>query len=159
MGIGFATPSKMAEWIISKLRQDGKVIRGWIGITIKPAPFPKQGILISRIVENSPAQQAGIKAGDIITKFNTLPLTGATNLSRIIAESTAGEIINFEIIRDGNILNIQVHAATMPDSDTTPQPQQPKPEKDPSDINSETPTLPSPSLESKIGRASCRERV
>lgn len=118
MGIGFATPSKMAEWVISQLQKDGKVTRGWIGISIKPAQQPNSGILISKINEGSPAQQAGLMAGDVITKFNTLPITGATNLSRIIAESAVGEMLQFEILRNGQILNIKVQAQEMPEEET-----------------------------------------
>ena len=115
MGIGFATPSKMAEWVISQLRNHGKVTRGWIGISIKPAPHPYQGILVSRITKDSPAEKAGFAAGDIITKFNTSPISSATNLSRIIAESRLGELLNFEILRNDQIMTIQVSAAEMPE--------------------------------------------
>lgn len=118
MGIGFATPSKMAEWVISQLKRDGKVTRGWIGISIQPAPQPNTGILVSRITENSPAQQAGFIAGDIITKFNTMPITQTTNLSRIIAESAVDELLNFEINRGGEIINIKVRATEMPEEET-----------------------------------------
>ncbi len=115
MGIGFATPSKMAQWVINQLRRNGKVTRGWIGISIKPALNAEDGILVTRITENSPAQKAGFMAGDIIHKFNTIPITSATNLSRIIAESAVDELLNFEIIRNGNTENIQVRAAEMPE--------------------------------------------
>ena len=115
MGIGFATPSKMAQWVINQLRRNGKVTRGWIGISIKPALNAEDGILVTRITENSPAQKAGFMAGDIIHKFNTIPITSATNLSRIIAESAVDELLNFEIIRNGNTKNIQVRAAEMPE--------------------------------------------
>lgn len=120
MGIGFATPSKMAEWVISQLRNNGKVTRGWIGISIKPAPHPYQGILVSRITKDSPAEKAGFSAGDIITKFNTMPITSATNLSRIIAESRLGELLNFEISRNDQIMTLQVAATEMPEEKTTP---------------------------------------
>ena len=119
MGIGFATPSKMAEWVISQLRSQGKVVRGWIGISIKPAPHPYQGILVSRITEGSPAEKSGLTAGDIITKFNTMPITSATNLSRIIAESRLGELLNFEILRNGQIITLQIAAAEMPEEKTS----------------------------------------
>ena len=115
MGIGFATPTKMAQWVINQLRRNGKVTRGWIGISIKPALNAEDGILVTRITENSPAQKAGFMAGDIIHKFNTIPITSATNLSRIIAESAVDELLNFEIIRNGNTENIQVRAAEMPE--------------------------------------------
>ena len=116
MGIGFATPAKMAQWVISQLRRDGKVTRGWIGVSIQPNPLQEDGILVSRITEGSPAQKAGILAGDIISKFNKMPVTGVTNLSRIIAESAVGETLNFEILRNGEVLNIKVKAQKMPDN-------------------------------------------
>ena len=116
MGIGFATPAKMAQWVISQLRRDGKVTRGWIGVSIQPNPLQEEGILVTRITEGSPAQKAGIAAGDIISKFNTIPVTGVTNLSRIIAESAVGETLNFEIIRNGEVLNIKVQAQKMPEA-------------------------------------------
>jgi len=116
MGIGFATPSKMAQWVINQLRKDGKVTRGWIGISIQPNPLQTKGILVSRVSDNSPARQAGILPGDIISKFNNLPLNSATNLSRIIAESAIGEILNLEIIRNEQTLNIKVVAEKMPDN-------------------------------------------
>jgi len=120
MGVGFATPSKMAQWVISQLRKEGKVTRGWIGISIKPNPLQTNGILVSQVTDKSPAQQAGILPGDIINKFNNIPLTGATNLSRIIAESAIGEILNLEIIRNNKIINVKVIAEKMPE-DTSPQ--------------------------------------
>lgn len=124
MGIGFATPSKMAQWVAHQLRQNGKVIRGWIGISIQPDPLQTQGIPVSRITDNSPAQKAGILAGDIISKFNNIPITSATNLSRIIAESAIGEVLNLEIIRNNQTLNIKVTAETMPEEIAETKPKQ-----------------------------------
>ena len=121
MGVGFATPSKMAQWVIDQLRRDGKVTRGWIGISIQPNPLQTNGILVSRVTDNSPAQQAGITPGDIISKFNNIPLNNATNLSRIIAESAIGEILNLEIIRNNQNINIKVVAEKMPDEIASPQ--------------------------------------
>ena len=106
----------MAQWVINQLRKDGKVTRGWIGISIQPNPLQTKGILVSRVSDNSPARQAGILPGDIISKFNNLPLNSATNLSRIIAESAIGEILNLEIIRNEQTLNIKVVAEKMPDN-------------------------------------------
>lgn len=112
MGIGFATPSKMTQWVINQLRLNGKVIRGWIGISIQPI---QDGLVITRITEDSPAQKAGLQAGDIIKKFNATPLTSATNLSRMIAESAVDEPLNFEILRQGETSTIQVRAVAMPE--------------------------------------------
>ena len=126
MGVGFATPAKMAQWVISQLRRDGSVTRGWIGISIRPDSNRPDGIVVSRVAENSPAAQAGILPGDIISKFNKMPITSATNLSRIIAESAVGEILNLEIIRNDAVSTIRVAAQKMPEE----QPVAPYPEPD-----------------------------
>ncbi len=118
MGVGFATPSKLAQWVIGQLRHNGKVIRGWIGIAIQPNPLQKNGILVSRITEGSPADRAGLKAGDIISKFNKMPINNATNLSRIIAESAVGEMINLEIIRNDKPMQIRLKVEEMPEQKT-----------------------------------------
>lgn len=135
MGIGFATPSKMAEWVISQLIKEGKVTRGWIGISIKPAHHPDQGILVSRVNDNSPAQKSGFNAGDIITKFNNSPVTSTTNLSRIIAESAIGETLNFEIIRDSKTINLKVTTIEMPEENNTNITNQPPSQISTSDKN------------------------
>ena len=140
MGVGFAMPSKMAQWVINQLRQKGKVTRGWIGISIQPAAQPDKGILISRITENSPAQKAGLQAGDIISKFNTIPLSSATNLSRIIAESAIDELLNFEILRNNETLNIQVRAAEMPEDIDKPQNKEANPQQHEETGNEEAPS-------------------
>lgn len=115
MGVGFATPSKLAQWVIGQLRHNGKVTRGWIGIAIQPNPLQKNGIPVSRITEGSPAEKAGLKAGDIISKFNKMPVDSATNLSRIIAESAVGELINLEIIRNDKPMQVRLKVEEMPE--------------------------------------------
>lgn len=128
MGIGFATPAKMAQWVVSQLRRDGTVTRGWIGISIRPDPQQPKGIVVSRVTEGSPAWQAGIIPGDIISKFNKMPITSATNLSRIIAESAIGETLNLEIIRNDEVSTIRVKAQKMPEEE--PVSAQPQPDAD-----------------------------
>lgn len=128
MGVGFATPAKMAQWVINQLRRDGSVTRGWIGISIRPDSNRPDGIVVSRVAEDSPAAQAGILPGDIISKFNKMPITSATNLSRIIAESAIGEILNLEIIRNDAVSTIRVAAQKMPEEQ--PAPSLPQPDTD-----------------------------
>lgn len=145
MGIGFATPSKMTEWVINQLRRNGKVTRGWIGISIQPSP---EGLVISRITEDSPAQKAGLQAGDIITKFNATPLTSATNLSRMIAESAIDEPLNFEIVRDNKPQTIQVRTIAMPEENASPDNHQENPapsaKEEPNNEEKKTETETSP---------------
>ena len=121
MGIGFATPSNIIVWIVKQLRQYGKVNRGWIGIKMQPDELEninddnlqtKKGILVLGISENSPAQKAGIVAGDIIIKINDENIISPKNFSKIIYTSKNNDKIkltvwNNKIISD-KIINVEI---------------------------------------------------
>ena len=78
--IGFAIPSSLAEGIVNQLIQYGKTVRGWLGVRIQTVVTPDlaeslgldraYGALVASTNPDSPAQKAGIKAGDIILEFN-----------------------------------------------------------------------------------------
>ena len=79
MGIGFAIPSSLAEGVINQLIQYGKTVRGWLGVgiqTVTPDLAESLGLdraygaLVASTIPDSPAEKAGIKAGDIILEFN-----------------------------------------------------------------------------------------
>lgn len=102
MGIGFATPSNIIVWIADQLKTYGKVNRGWIGIKMQSDELENinddrlkinKGILVLGITENSPAQKAGVVAGDIIIKINNEIITSPKNFSKIIYTSKANEKI------------------------------------------------------------------
>nr|NIO39395.1 PDZ domain-containing protein [Burkholderiales bacterium] len=78
-GIGFAIPINMAKDIIGQLMQSGSVTRGHVGVMIQPLDRElaksfglnsDDGVLIGEVVQNSPAEKAGLKAGDIILRLN-----------------------------------------------------------------------------------------
>ena len=96
VGIGFAIPSSLAEGIISQLIAYGKTVRGWLGVRIQTVtPDLAQslgldrpyGALVATILEDSPAEKAGIKAGDIILEFNSKEVTEMRKLPRLVAEA------------------------------------------------------------------------
>ncbi len=98
-GVGFAIPVNLADWVISQLRKNGEVKRGWIGVKIQPNSAeiatglglkPNRGVVVSGAAENSPAAQAGLLAGDIILNFNGHEIDNTKNLSRLIAETPVG---------------------------------------------------------------------
>lgn len=121
MGIGFATPSNNIIWIVEQLKNYGIVNRGWIGIKMQPNELEyindekssiKKGILVLGITENSPAQKAGIVAGDIILKINDNIVDSPKNFSKIIYTSKVGEKIKLNIWNNGiisdKIINIEL---------------------------------------------------
>lgn len=116
-GIGFAVPSKMAESVISQLKEKGKVVRGWIGVSVQTvtpeiaASFglkePK-GALVGEVVPGGPAEAAGIKRGDIIVSFGGRKVVKMPDLPRLVAESPVGKSVDVEVIREGKELSLTI---------------------------------------------------
>ncbi|MER3422029.1 MAG: serine protease [Nitrospiraceae bacterium] len=109
-GIGFAIPSSMAKQVMQQLLTKGKVVRGWLGVSIQPvtaelaAKFgvnENEGVLVNEVFENDPAARAGIKPGDIITKVDGKIVDTPNMLSRLIAALEPGMATSIEVIRDG----------------------------------------------------------
>jgi len=104
-GIGFATPSNMIVWVVEQLKAHGHVIRGWLGVGIKKIHLNTEetALVISSMVENSPAAKAGLKVGDKIESFGNMPLTNPRLFSSEVAKITPGTEIKAVISRDGKI--------------------------------------------------------
>ncbi len=93
-GVGFAIPSNMAKSIMDSLISKGKVVRGWLGVSIQPvtAEIVKQfklkdekGALIGDVVEGSPAEKAGLQRGDVITEMNGKEVLDPSSLRNSVA--------------------------------------------------------------------------
>ena len=109
-GIGFAIPSSMAEKIINSLKEHRKVNRGWLGVSIQNIDEATQkalgmkdtnGALIGNVMEGQPADNAGIKAGDVILKINGKAIADADQLTREVANIKPGSKIETVIWREG----------------------------------------------------------
>lgn len=130
-GIGFAIPINSAQNIAEQLVQKGRVDHPYLGIQmvdITPevkqqvnnnpkAPIKltvDQGVILMEIVPNSPAQKAGLKAGDVVTKVNDQPIKDSTEVRRAVEKSQIGANLTLEIKRDDRTQNIAVQVGTMP---------------------------------------------
>ncbi len=111
MGIGFAIPSDMATSVMNSIIKYGKVIRGWLGVSIqdlspdlaKSFNFKEQtGALVSGVTENSPADKAGLKRGDLIIGLDGKTVADAITLRNRVSALPPGTKIEMKIIRDGN---------------------------------------------------------
>jgi serine protease Do len=109
-GLGFAIPSSLAKSIITQLKDKGKVVRGWMGVSIQTVTpdlaesfgmkEPK-GALVGDVSPGSPAQKAGLKRGDIIVGYDGKTIKDSNDLPRFVAETPVGKRVDVDIIRDG----------------------------------------------------------
>lgn len=109
-GIGFAIPVNMAKSIISQLRDTGKVTRGYLGIRFQPltADLAKsfgmksdKGALIANVEKDTPADKAGLKAGDVITEYDGKAINESTELPRLVAATPIDKKVKVVVFRDG----------------------------------------------------------
>ncbi len=116
-GLGFAIPTKLATTIMHKLIRDGRVIRGYIGITSKELLNIRssgnkinqiEGVRVFQIEPNSPAEKAGIKVGDIITSVNHQPAISPAEMMAQIADINPGSVVPVTILRDDTYLTLNV---------------------------------------------------
>ncbi len=110
IGIGFAIPSNMARSVMEMIIQHGRTERGWLGITMEDvtpgaatsSTLPNRpSVVVREIVEGSPAQQAGLRAGDAIIAINDRAVTDSNRLRNLIAFTPPGERIKLTILRNG----------------------------------------------------------
>jgi serine protease Do len=111
-GIGFAIPINMAKEIIPQLKEKGKVTRGWFGVVVQPVTpelaqsfglAETNGVLVSQVIKDSPAERAGLKSGDIIIEFDGKPIHEMHELPRIAANLPVGKKAAVKILRDGKV--------------------------------------------------------
>lgn len=109
-GIGFAIPVNMAKSIIEQLKEEGKVTRGWLGVMIQPVTAnlaksfgleDERGALISEVVAESPAEKAGLKAGDIILSFAGKKIQEMNDLPRLVAATPVSKKVKVTYLREG----------------------------------------------------------
>jgi serine protease Do len=109
-GIGFAIPSNMAENIIEQLKNNGEVVRGWLGVRIQNVDEglaeyydldKPEGVLITDTFENNPAQVAGIKTGDVIISIDGKMIKDSRELTRVVAGLMVGTKVKVVAIRNG----------------------------------------------------------
>ena len=112
-GIGFAIPISMARKISNDLIRDGEVTRGWLGVSIQPLDpvlaealgvKDRHGALVGGIIPGSPADKAGVRRGDVITKIGGVEIRDANELLNQIALLAPGKWVEIGLIREGKSL-------------------------------------------------------
>ncbi len=135
MGLSFSIPIDVAMDIADQLKKTGKVTRSYLGFNLQDLDrnlaesynLPKpEGSLITNVQPNSPAEKAGLKAGDIILKFNGTPISRTSELLNYLNRTMPNQTVQLEILRDDKKRNISATLTTAPDdtpakSDATAQ--------------------------------------
>lgn len=126
MGIGFAIPINMAKSIEKQLQEHGKVTRGWLGVMIQDLTpdlatsfglKKAEGILISEVQDDSPAARAGIRAGDVVTHLNSVPLDDVSALRNQVAMLQPYNNAKLTLLRDGKEMVVTVTIGAKPGGD------------------------------------------
>jgi serine protease Do len=124
-GIGFAIPVNMVKAMIDDLRREGRVVRSWLGIGIRPVsselarslglPRP-MGALVRQVVEGGPAEAAGLLPGDVITHFGGKPIQRANLLPLLAADAGVGATVPLRVWRDSKEIALAVSLEEHPDN-------------------------------------------
>ena len=122
MGVGFAIPSNLARAIAEQLVGQGKVTRGYIGLAVQPLTrelaealklADNRGVLVNRVNAGSPAEQAGIKAGDVLVSMGGQALDDGGQYRNRAAQAKPGSVVVLGLIRDGRRLDVPVKVAQL----------------------------------------------
>lgn len=98
-GLGFAIPSAIVRTVVDNIIQNGRVVRGWLGVELADA-IELSGVRVQRVLDDSPAFKAGLREGDVITRFRGAAVN-EQRLRTAIAISSPGSKADVDVVRDG----------------------------------------------------------
>jgi len=122
-GVGFAIPVNSVKRILARLIEGKKIVYGWMGVTVQNltedlakyfGQTNKNGVLVARVLENSPAQKAGIKGQDIIKQLGNLATNNVKELLSAVAKTEIGSIVKVVVLRDKKELTLEVQIGARP---------------------------------------------
>ncbi len=122
-GIGFAVPSTLIRTVMDSLIKTGKVVRGYLGVTIAPVTpaiakhmglKETRGAFVQEVLPDSPAGKAGVQDGDVIVGFNGKPIDSPTTLRNTVAQTGIGKTVKLDLLRDGKSVTAEVRVVEQP---------------------------------------------
>ncbi|OQW57236.1 MAG: hypothetical protein A4S17_12875 [Proteobacteria bacterium HN_bin10] len=125
MGIGFAVPANMARSILDQLVEHGKVVRGWLGVSIQEVSpelagqfgLPEaKGVLVSDVLDDSPAKKAGLERGDVILEFDGKAADSPTQLRNLVAQTPVGKKVSVKFVREKKTKTVDLTIVEQPKS-------------------------------------------
>jgi len=121
--IGFAVPIDMAKTILPQLRAAGHVTRGWLGVLVQKitpelaaelALESESGALVSKVVPDGPAAEAGIERYDVIVEFDDKPIEDLGELPRAVAETPVNKTVKLVVVREGKRKTLRAKVGELP---------------------------------------------
>ena len=125
VGIGFAVPSSIAAPVVAELIDEGKVSRGWLGVTLQQLTpeiaeslglEKADGVLVADVTPDSPAARAGVLRADVVTAVEGRSMADGKSLAREVGAKDPGDEVTLTVVRDGKPLEVEVRLGGWPDS-------------------------------------------
>ena len=122
-GVGFAIPINMGRMVMERLITEGKVTRGYLGVSLQPLTpdlaerleiKEQNGALITEVLEGTPAAEAGMKPGDLITEFNGKRVADYRALRLAVSQTKPKSKASFKVLREGKVRTVNVTLAELP---------------------------------------------
>ena len=138
VGIGFSIPADMAQIVITQLREYGETRRGWLGVRIQRITedlaeslglSKPKGALVSEIIPGGPADEAGMKQGDVILSFDGKEVAEMRDLPRIVAETPIDKAVQVKVQRRGKVVKLKVKVGRLEESNQLAETQPANPKK------------------------------
>ncbi len=124
MGLSFAIPMQVAMDVVAQLKDKGHVSRGWLGVVIQEVNRElaesfglkkAAGALVAEVIPDSPAEEAGLREGDIITKFGDKEIELSVDLPHVVGSTKAGNKVPVQVVRNGRMKTLTVKVGDLPD--------------------------------------------
>ncbi|MEC7815311.1 MAG: PDZ domain-containing protein, partial [Pseudomonadota bacterium] len=123
MGVSFAIPIDDAMNVFRQIRDDGSVSRGWLGVLIQEVNRDlaetfglkrPRGALIAEVMENSPAEDGGLEAGDIVLEYNGESVERSSDLPPMVGRTPVGESATLTVLREGREIELDIEIGRLP---------------------------------------------
>jgi serine protease Do len=123
-GVGFAIPINLAKWVSGQLIARGSVERGYLGVSIGPLSNEmatklgvksRKGVLVTEVMEDTPAAEAGMQELDVITAFDDQAVDGPRSLQEVVEKSAIGKPHTITVLRDGKSMSLSISVKPLPD--------------------------------------------
>lgn len=130
LGIGFAIPANMARVVANAAMKGGDIVRPWLGVALQEVSFdianslgidPPRGALVTQIADDSSAERAGLRSGDVILAVDAVAINDTGGFNYRLATKEVGGTAELTIIRDGREIVVDVELVALPESQSSQQ--------------------------------------